>query len=339
MESKTEEANQINKKPFKLSLKPLTNNENEKKEKINKLTDVLISYNIIPFLKIREAKEVGKTNKRLYNAFVRYYLRKRDSLINKYNIKLENEDDYVPNEIYEQKDDKGHFIRLSYYNLEHYLLFSYFKWTWQDNDQYWDRIKPKNSILGKDICHLKTVCWVDVNASMTHVYSGKYKLYLNHCVCNLKENMLKMTILIDGVPLKEFIYPSREQVNVCREVHSDKKEEDKKEEDKKDEDIKEEDKIEEKNTNPNLDVIRPVRRGLIRRPFLRIRGNPQVNVTYNKQNSLNKVYIMDVDIIYDDKIDSTTGHELTVKFDHTEGSWKNNWLIDAVILESLDNKV
>ena len=338
MESKTEEANQINKKPFRLSLKPLKNSENEKKEKINKLTDVLISYNIMPFLKLDEAKESGKINKRVYNAFVRYYLRIRDSLIskyNKYNIKLENEDDYNPKEIYEQKDDKGHFIRLGYNNLEHYLLFSYFKWTWQDSE-YWDRIKPKNSILGKDICHLKTVCLVDVNASMTHVYSGKYKLYLNHCVCNLKENMLKMTILIDGVPLKEFIYPSREQVNVCREVHSDKNEEDKKEEDKKDEDIKEEDKIEE--NNPNLDVIRPIRRGLIRGPFLGIRGNPRVNVTYNKQNSLNKIYIMDVDIIYDDKIDSTNGHEITVKFDHTELSWKNGWLIDAVILESLDNK-
>ena len=330
MESKSEEINQINKKPFKLSLKPLNSNENKKKrEKINKLTDVLISYNIIPFFKIREAKELGKVNKRLYNAFVRYYLRIRDSLINKYNIKLENEDEYEPNKIYEVKDDKGHFIRLSYYNLEHYLLFSYFKWTWQDNEQYWDRIKPKNSILGKDICHLKTVCWVDVNASMTHVYSGKYKLYLNHCVCNLKENMLKMTISIDGDPLKEFIYPSREQVNACREIHKDKDEEDK----------KEGDKSEDKNNNSNLDVIRPVRRGLIRGPFLRIRGNPRVNINYNKNNDLNKEYIMEVDIIYDDKIDSSNGHEITVKFDHTEGSWKEGWLIDAVILESLENKI
>ena len=181
MESK----NEVTKKQFKLSLKPLTNNENLKRQKINKLTDVLISYNIMPFFKVREAKELGKINKRIYNAFVRYYLRIRDSLINKYNINIENEDDYDPNKIYEQKDDKGHFIRLNYSNLEHYLLFSYFKWTWQDNDQYWDKIKPKNSILGKDICHLKTVCWIDINATMTHVYSGKYKLFLNHCVCNL----------------------------------------------------------------------------------------------------------------------------------------------------------
>ncbi|MBR3485030.1 MAG: hypothetical protein IKH40_01715, partial [Bacteroidales bacterium] len=92
--------------------------------------------------------------------------------------------------------------------------------AWQDDDRYWDRIKPKNSILGKDICHLKTVCWVDVNATMTHVYSGKYKLYLNHCVCKLNENSIKMTILIDGVPLKEFLYPSKEQLNICREIHS-----------------------------------------------------------------------------------------------------------------------
>ena len=85
--------------------------------------------------------------------------------------------------------------------------------------------------------------------SSLDIFSGIYKLYLSHCVCNLRENMLKMTILLDDVPLQEFIYPSREQVNNCRDAHSDKKEEekkeDKKEEDKKEEDKKEEDKKEE----------------------------------------------------------------------------------------------
>ena len=209
MELKDKEINYTNKKYYKLSLKQLKKNENIKKEKFNKITDVLMSYHLIPFFKIREAKDLGKLNKKFYNAFVRYYSRICDSYINKYNIKIENEEEYEPNKIYEQKDDKGHFIKLSFFNQEHYLLFSYFNWAWKDNNGYWDKISSKNSLLNKEIYNLKKVCWVDVNANMSHIYCGKYKLYLNHCVCNLDENKLKITIFIDDVPLKEFLYPSK----------------------------------------------------------------------------------------------------------------------------------
>ena len=320
-----------------LSLKQKKNEYNKEKKGFYKLTDVLMSYHILPFLDIKEAKESGKVNNHLYNAFVRYYGEISESLINKYNVKVEN--NYIPNEIYEQKDDKGHFIKLSFFNLEHYLLFSYFKWTWQDDNRYWDRITPKNSILNKDICHLKTVCWVDVKANMSHIFSGKYRLYLNHCVCKLSENVLKMTVFIDNAPLIEFKYPSREQVNNCRQIHIDQKEEDKKEEDKKEENKKEENKKEENNElgdviqQPRLHVLRPLRVGLARGPFPRVRRVGGNLITYNKDNSLHKEFIMDVDIIYDKILDCGNGHEIKVTYDHATDNWKNGWLIDAVILE------
>ena len=330
--SKEETKNKKNICPF--SLKPMKNNENKEKRYFCKLTDVLMSFNLFPFFRIHEAKELGKIDTKFYNSFVRYYERGKDWLIKKYNIKIENEKEYDPNGIYEQKDDQGHFIKLNFFNLEHYLLFSYHNWTWRDTNQYWEKITPKNSLLNKDIYRLKTVCWVDVNAHMSHIFHGKYKLYLNHCVCNLAENMLKMTVSLDGVPLQEFIYPSREQVNKCRDAHKD-------EEDKKEEDVKEGEKKEGKNENNEekaiLDGPRAVRVGLRRGPFLRIR-NPRTNInikTYNKDNSLNKEFIMDINIPYDKDLDNSNGHVIKVQFDHTEGSWKNNWLIDGVILEEI----
>ena len=347
MELKDKEINETNKKSYKLSLKQLKN-ENIKNEKFSKLTDVLMSYHLIPFFKIREAKDLGKLNTKFYNAFVRYYSRICDSYINKYNIKIENEEEYEPNKIYEQKDDKGHFIKLSFFNQEHYLLFSYFNWAWKDNNGYWDKISSKNSLLNKEIYNLKKVCWVDVNANMSHIYCGKYKLYLNHCVCNLDENKLKITIFIDDVLLKEFLYPSKEQIKACRENHSEKKEEDKKEEDKKEEDKKEEEKKDEDKKENKKDIfikkgniIRGLCLNLIRpfRPKVSLREIKKAlsgNI-YNKDNYLYKEYIMDVDIIYDESRDNGNGHEVKVLFGQKDNSWKKGWLIDGVIFESIND--
>ena len=318
MQAKEEEKaiNKNDNKTFILPLKEIKQVEKNKKNKFDNLTDVLLSYCLFPFFKMKEAKEIGKVNSKFYNSFIRYYDRIYIPLINKYNVKIENE--YKPNEIYEQKDDKGHFIKLSYLNLEHYLLFSYFDWTWKNDTRYWDTITPKNSILNKNISHLIRVCWLDVNGSISHIFNGKYKLYLNHCVCKLFENRLKMTVLLDNVPIQEFKYPSKEQIDNCHNLHIENKEEDKKEEDKKEE-------------KPHLRLMRvPLfRRGVGARNIKK--------VEYNKDNSLQKEFIMDLNVNYDEKLDSSSGHVLTVKFDHTENSWKSNWLIDAVILEREDS--
>jgi len=356
------------KKKYKPTIKPVKPKDKKEKKFFDQLPELLISYNIFPFFTVKEAKEIGKINQTFLNCFSRDFFEVRsDSLVKKYNIKLEKE--FEPNEIYEQKDDKGHFIKLSFNHLEHFLLFSYFKWTWQEDSRYWNKIKPKNSILNKDVCHLITVCWIDVNANMSHVYSGKYKLYLNHCVCKLAKKMLKMTVFIDNIPLKDIEYPSDEQIEVCRLSHSDKKEENKKEEDKKEENKKEEDKKEEdkkeedkkedkteedkkegnkKVDNPATmsvmtdDIRVPFmpglhRIGLVRGPFRFGRALRRNEPNYNPENKLNKDFVMDIDVIYDEQLDNGNGHEIKVTFNHVDGSWKNNWLIDAVILEKIES--
>ena len=357
------------KKKYKPTIKPVKPKDKKEKKFFDKLPELLISYNIFPFFTAKEVKEFGKINQTFQNCFVRDFSEvKCDSLVKKYNVKLEKE--FEPNEIYEQKDDKGHFIKLSFNHLEHFLLFSYFKWTWQEDSRYWNKITPKNSILNKDICHLITVCWVDVNANMSHVYSGKYKLYLNHCVCKLAKKMLKMTVFIDDIPFKELQYPSDEQVEVCRVSHSDKKEEDKKEEDKKEEDKKEEDKkdedkkeegkkenkMEEDKKEESIKVNNPAtmsvmtdvigvprmiglrtRVGLVRVPLRIGRAIGRNEPKYNPENKLNKDFVMDIDVIYDEQLDNGNGHEIKVTFNHVDGSWKKDWLIDAVILEKVES--
>ena len=316
MESNKEENNKKEEKNFELSLKQIKQVENGKK--FQKLTDVLIAYNILPFFTIKEAREIGKSDSKLYNAFVRYFKRNWESFKNKYNIKYEG--DCKPNGIYEQKDDQGHFIKLSYLNLEHYLLFSYYKWTWSDTPKYWEKITPKNSLFNKDIYHLISVCWIDINAHMTHIFEGKYKLYLSHCVCALRERSLKLTVLLDDVPLQQIRYPSKELVTNCREVHKSKIEEEKKDEDSKNEDNKE---------GVNSDTTRPIL-GLRRR---KVQESPKI--IYNIDNNLKKDFITDINVIYDEARDNGSGHELTIKFDHALGVWKDGWLIDGVILESV----
>ena len=310
MDSNNEKKNKKDEKTFDLALKPIKEVENGKK--FQKLTDVLISYNIFPFFTIKEAREIGKSDSKFYNAFIRYYKRSWDSFKNKYNVKYEG--DCKPNEIYEQKDDQGHFIKISYLNLEHYLLFSYYNWAWSDTPKYWEKITPKNSLFNKVIYHLISVCWIDINAHMTHIFEGKYKLYLNHCVCTLRERSLNLTVLLDGVPLQQIRYPSKELVTKCREVHKSK--------------IEEEDKKEDNKEGNNSDATRPVM-------GLRIRKPEGPKIIYNIDNELKKDFIMDINVIYDEIKDNGSGHELTIKFDHALGVWKDGWLIDGVILESV----
>jgi len=200
---------------FQLTLKPDRNKSSYKvKKNFNKLTDILISYFLFPFFEMLEAKELGKINSHFYNSFVYYYKRFYENEISKYNLEIPKEQIFVPHKLYTQKDDKGHFIKLKY-KTEHYLLFSYFDWEWKNDDRYWIKKTLKNSILNKDIYYLKTVCLIDINTKMSHIFSGNYKLYLNHCVCKLNKAEINLAIEIDGVVYKKFNYPTEKQKDNC----------------------------------------------------------------------------------------------------------------------------
>ena len=200
---------------YSLILKPYHNKSSDKvKKNFDKLTDILMSYFLFPFFEMFEAKELGKINIQFYNSFVYYSKRFYENEISKYNLEIPKEQKFVPYELYKQKDDKGHFIKLKY-QTEHYLLFSYFDWEWKNDDRYWIKKTFKNSILKNDIYYLKTVCLIDINTKMSHIFSGNYKLYLNHCVCWLNKAELNLIIEIDGVVYKKFNYPTKEQKDNC----------------------------------------------------------------------------------------------------------------------------
>jgi hypothetical protein len=201
---------------YSLTLKPNRNKRSDQEKKnFDKLTEVLMSFCLFPYFDAFDAKELGKINTHFYNAFVRYYERIYDEEIQKYNLDISNEQEFDKNKLYAQKDDKGHFIKLKFSQMEHYLLFSYFDWEWKNDNRYWLRKTPENSILNKEICYLNTVCLIDINVKMSHVFSGKYKLYLNHCVCGFETEEVTLTIEIEGVVYKKFDYPTEKQKDNC----------------------------------------------------------------------------------------------------------------------------
>ena len=155
----------------------------EKKEKeylenkyFNNLTEVLISFHLFPFFSETEAFDFGTIDIKFYNSFMRFCQRRFENRIPLYNIDLKNQEFITQNDIYQQKDDKGHYLKFGIFSIEHYCLFAENKWTWQEDKRYWEKITAKNTILNKDIFSLIYVCWVDVNQTITHIFYGKYIL-------------------------------------------------------------------------------------------------------------------------------------------------------------------
>ena len=310
----TDNENNINinkSKQLSFELKPNRLKDKNPIKYFDKLTDVLISFQLFPFFNENEILTYGRFNTKFYNSFIRYCKQRFDNLEKQYNINLKNEQNIKQNELYEQKDDKGHFIKFGIFSIEHYSLFAENKWTWQEDLRYWNKVSAKNSILNKEICNLIQVCWVDVNQTISHVFNGKYKLYLNHCICNLSKLILKLTVLLDGNSIYETKYPSQEQKDKCRERHAIDNSVD---------------------NNRGNTVGRRGRMGLFRGVRLPMKHQYKVEL---KENRVDKDYITEIIVPFDEKIDNDKGHTVTVRFDHIEGSWKQGWMIDAFILEKI----
>ena len=294
-------------KALEFKLKEKKEKEYLEKKYFNNLTEVLISFHLFPFFSETEAFDFGTIDIKFYNSFMRFCQRRFENRIPLYNIDLKNQEFITQNDIYQQKDDKGHYLKFGIFSIEHYCLFAENKWTWQEDKRYWEKITAKNTILNKDIFSLIYVCWVDVNQTITHIFYGKYKLYLNHCVCNLNTLLLKLTVYLDNEPIFETKYPSKEQKDKCRERHAKSMEED--------------------NNNKNKG-----RMGLFRGLRLPLKDQYKVEL---KEKKVDKDFITIIDIPYNKIKDNDEGHCVTVRFDHVEGSWKKGWLIDAFILEKI----
>ena len=302
--------NNNNKKTLDFKLKPMPPRDYSKNKNFSKLTDVLMSFNLFPFLTENEILSFGKINTRFYNAYIRYIKYKNDLLIPKYNINNDKSMPLIFGEFYQQKDDKGHYIKFNkIFNIEHYSLFAENDWTWKNDKRYWESIEVKNCLCDKkEAYHLLQVCWVDVNQKISHVFGGKYNLYLNHCVCNLTKNCLKLKIILDEDdknPIFEASYPSQELIDNCRNRHA--------------------------KNNTNNNNIRE------RRFPLRIK---KFSTVILKEKRVDKDFICDINIPLIDSKFEKNGHNLIVRFDHdNNGNWKQGWIIDGFILEKivLDN--
>ena len=300
-------------KILEFKLKPVKVKENFEYKYFNKLTDVLIAFNLLPFLNENEVKTSGCLDIKFYNAFIRFCEDRYGSLNLLYNINLNDNQSINQNELYEQKDDKGHYIKLGIFSVEHYSLFSYNNWTWKEDKRYWNKIVAKNTILNREIYNLIMVCWVDVNQTITHVFYGKYKLYLNHCICNLYKSSLKFKVFLDNQLIFETQYPSEEQIDKCRDRHAGKDGEE--------------------NKDNNRGRVLPGRGNRLFRDLrIPIRSRHKVEL---REKRVDKDLITEIDVPYDEKIDKEKGHIITVRFDHNNGDWKQGWMIDAFILEKV----
>ena len=293
----------------KKKLKIVNRKNGVSQSKFDKLTEVLMSFHLIPFFDKKELKEVGMVNVRLYNSFIRFFDRTINTLIEKYNVKADKE--YDKENYYEQQNDKGHYIKLSLDNIEHSVLFSAFDWTWSKDLKYWEKIPIKNSLFSKNIYHLIRVCYIDINVKVTHLFRGKYKLYIRHCVCLLSENSIKVSIFLDDNLINEFTYPSISKINNCNKIHRGQEQE-------------KQEKYERRFHN---DIIRPFHR---RRIKLRC-DNPR----RCGETEVLEEYIMDFDIPSDEGIENNIGHVLKICFDHNNGNWKTEWFIDAIVIRKI----
>ena len=293
------------KKIFDFTLKPIQENEslNNKKKYFSKLTEVLISFNLLPFFSENEILSLIKINSKFYNSVIRLAKYHYDFLSSKYNIEAEKNIPPKQNEFYKQKDDKGHYIKFAYFNIEHISLFSENVWAWKDDKRYWEKVEAKNCLLGqKETNHLIQVCFVDVNQTISHVFHGRYNLYLNHCVCNLFKEKLKLIVELDGGIIFEMKYPNSDLIEKCRQRHENKN-------------------------------IFSKKQRFLRGPRFPFRSNKVTLL----ENRVDKDFITQINIPFDKKLEENgqSGHCLKVKFEHVEGSWKQGWLIDGFILEKI----
>lgn len=306
----------------------------ERKEQVkscifNKIVETIISYKIFPFLSLKEIKQIGKVNIHFHNSFIRYYEYIVYSLIEKYNIDISqlsnNEGNFNLNCYFSQKNDKGHFIKIGLNNLEHICLFSYFDWTWKNDTKYWEPVECQESLLYPNfnnnnnkikIYHLKTVCWIDTSLEMSHIFQGKYKIFLRHCVCYINQILsMKMTIFLDGENIYEKLYPLETQIQRCKKAH-----------------LRE-------NNGQKGEMTR------LHRPFFnpRIRGGIRGNINRNNfvgQNDgkfkLFDEFIMEINIPNDNNIKENEGHIIKIAFNHNNNDWKKEWLIDGIILKKIN---
>jgi hypothetical protein len=217
-------------------------------------------------------------------------------------------------------------------NLFQFLLngkFRYFalankeNWAWNNDTNYWRKIKLANSTLGIESYELLNVCWLDLNLHFQNVKPGKYKVFLRQGLRknNYIKNKLSLKILIKAN------FSSNNDSNIEHEIYECKFMNEKiqneilktnlkqKETNEYEYENWEDKHIHERITNKNeynelMDC------------YITSIEIPDLNISGNGKEELNSEKDFDYTVI--------------IRFFQNSGCWKSGWLIDSGILEKID---
>ena len=304
----------------------------------------IISNILFPFLTYNEIKELKKINILFYNSFIDYisfWFNDLNNILNEYKIsspsivktisKIEAIDKKIK---FKCPYDKCHYIEFDKKGINHIGLFKDEEWSWKNDGRYYKTKLYNNSFFGDETPYLISVCWVDVNLTMTHIKEGNYKLYINHSVYELNNECMKLNIFLDGKEIFYSLYPTQSMIdnnlNYIKNNHEDNKNENQ-EDKKKEDENKEDEKIEEKKELNISNNYRSYRRPLFYRKRNEYNSQPSPpKIEY--KNLLYKELIVNFEIKDDDIKNKEEGHKIEIKFFHNNSLWKNKWGIDSVYL-------
>lgn len=279
---------------------------------------------------------MAKVNIFFYNSFVRFYETEIEFLLNKYNIELQennkekNENNenliitnYNKSKYYKQKNDLGHFIKLGINTIEHIILFRNYDWAWKNDTRYWEEVECEGSLMNKKVWHLKQVWWIEMNFNITHIYKGKYQIFLRHCVCYTNPPLsCKIKIFLDEENIYENSYPLQTQIERCKQNHG-------------------RNNTNNNNNNDNNsqkgEMTRRTRPLMLRGRGPSLRGGFIVtrNNNFDGKHKLYNELLTEINVPNDNGINLDVGHVIKLSINHANDSCKQNWLIDGLLIKKI----
>ena len=295
---------------------PLKEIKNENKPSIFsiKMNKNIFNNIFLPFLSINDYKEIIKVNKFFYNNIVikniKWINYLNDLKIN-YDLEIPNnkidfcKESAIKNQrYYKCHFDKSHYIKFLSSGIEHISTFDKENWTWKNDKRYWKLIKSNESLFDEEIASLIEVCWVDVNITMSKIFKGKYKLYIRHGVFNISDDSLILIIKVNDKEIYKEKYPQKYMRDDCKITNKEGNNENNENKDDK-----------QNHQNENVRII----------GFNRFMRFPNRIQNKKERGKIANSFLIDINLLNDE-------NKITLKFEHTNNNWKNNWDLDAIIL-------
>ena len=158
--------------------------------------------------------------------------------LQKYNIEFTDdqinktfEDAQKENKKYKFPGVKINYLSISQDGISHISIASSFKWSFKDNENYWNKLNAiKNSYDNNITYKLRYCTWINCNFSFFHIKKANYKFFINEnfpgLICDRITNKLELKIFINNkeiIKLKKFPYKSilSNAIQESPELHED----------------------------------------------------------------------------------------------------------------------